>query len=134
MSRSCGECQACCYALPVYKSDADVDSGLPMSPARSLCPHQCEKGCAIYEDRPGPCATYSCMWLLGWAAEDDRPDKLGLIFECNTALPGVCMVNVVRPGALHETRAQTRLAQVRCQVERLVVETNGEWVEIEVTS
>jgi hypothetical protein len=51
-------------------------------PNYKTCEHLCAKGCAIYEQRPQVCRTWSCMWLLGYIDGDERrrPDRLGLIF------------------------------------------------------
>lgn len=52
--------------------------------AYSTCKNVCEKGCAIYADRPSECSGYSCLWLLdteGILRDEERPDKNGLLFE-----------------------------------------------------
>src|SRR3954453_4193121 len=69
--RQCGECTACCMVMGV----AEVPT-----PFYTPCPHQTEAGCAIYDKRPGPCRDFYCEWLVGGLTEDDRPDKLGLVF------------------------------------------------------
>ncbi len=71
--RECGECTACCTALGVTELQ---------KPQYTTCQHLCDKGCAIYEQRPHACRTWSCLWLLGYIAGDERrrPDRLGLIF------------------------------------------------------
>ena len=45
------------------------------------CNHLCEKGCDIYGKHPAECRDFRCLWLNGGLSEDERPDKLGLIFS-----------------------------------------------------
>ena len=70
--RSCGECQACCYAIGV------IELGKPFS---MRCEHQCNKGCAIYSRRPDSCEGYQCLWLSGIGSMGDRPDKSGFLLH-----------------------------------------------------
>ncbi len=76
--RTCGECTACCTNLGVQEIQ---------KPEFEQCRHVCERGCAIYPERPSACMGYECLWLLD--AEivdtDDRPDKLGVIFSPSTS-------------------------------------------------
>jgi hypothetical protein len=37
--------------------------------------------CSIYETRPEACRAYSCAWLHGLGAEQDRPDKCGILID-----------------------------------------------------
>lgn len=50
-------------------------------PKGQRCPHQCASGCAIYDRRPKECRVYTCSWLDGEGAEQDRPDRCGIFFE-----------------------------------------------------
>lgn len=78
MARSCGECTACCTVMAVPTIE---------KPAYTQCKNVCEKGCAIYMDRPGECSGYSCLWLIDTGEalrEEERPDKNGLIFEMSS--------------------------------------------------
>lgn len=97
-SRACGECRACCYVLGIKEL-------VPEKPAYQHCTHECDKGCAIYEKRPEPCAGYYCLWLMEGKEdlvaevtghlklpakgvpqllrEEERPDKIGIIFEAS---------------------------------------------------
>jgi hypothetical protein len=48
------------------------------------CEHECEEGCGIYAKRPKSCREFDCGWLQGltapgFAADDLRPDKTGLV-------------------------------------------------------
>jgi len=49
-------------------------------PAFSECAHECSSGCGAYAERPPSCRDFRCLWLDGHLTEDDRPDKLGVIF------------------------------------------------------
>jgi hypothetical protein len=91
--RQCGECTACCTVMGAKTIG---------KPYYCDCEHQ-GAGCAIYNDRPLECQAYACMW---WAAEfggipeEDRPDKLGLMFDVGPS-DGLLWLNVfeTRPGA-----------------------------------
>jgi hypothetical protein len=47
-------------------------------------PEVLEAGCKIYEKRPASCRTYSCLWLMGAATDDARPDLMGAILDAGT--------------------------------------------------
>jgi hypothetical protein len=68
------------------------------------CPHQCNKGCDIYDSRPSECASFKCQWLYGRLREQQRPDKLGLMFTVNVELEGkpTLLICETRKGAAEE--------------------------------
>jgi hypothetical protein len=104
--RQCGECTACCTVLGV----AEVPT-----PFYSLCPHQSATCCRIYDKRPGACRDFYCEWLVGALTEEDRPDKLGLVFVSTRAEVGgdnaaIVAAYEVRPGAGDTERARRVLA------------------------
>jgi hypothetical protein len=71
--RSCGSCTLCCktYAILELKK-----------PAGCWCPNAVKGGgCSIYVSRPRECAKFYCTWILGWFDENDRPDKIGVVFD-----------------------------------------------------
>ncbi len=72
--RQCGECQLCCRLLPVRELE---------KVANERCKHQrFRKGCAIYAERPLPCALWSCVWLINNDAADlIRPDKSHYVID-----------------------------------------------------
>jgi hypothetical protein len=69
--RTCGECQACCYATRIDELK---------KPAFQRCELQCDTGCSKYDGRPDECRNYKCTWLIGFSGADARPDKLGVMF------------------------------------------------------
>jgi hypothetical protein len=71
MTRTCGSCSLCCKLLSVEPLQ---------KPRNEWCKHACKGGgCRIYLDRPNPCKTFSCSWLLTPGIGDRfRPDKIGL--------------------------------------------------------
>ena len=77
--RQCGECTACCMVMGV----AEVPT-----PFYSACPRQTETGCGVYDKHPGACRDFYCEWLVGGLTEDDRPDKLGLVFVSTRTVDG----------------------------------------------
>ena len=55
MTRACGACSLCCKVMGVPEVKERHD----------WCPHADPgHGCKIYEERPAPCRTFSCRWLL----------------------------------------------------------------------
>ena len=93
-NRTCGSCTLCCKLMPVVEN-ADltlwdmvgemIGSGLLTmkeaattirdfnKPAGEKCPHQCSKGCRVYNQRPLACRFWSCSWL----SEQEGTGKLG---------------------------------------------------------
>lgn len=73
--RPCGDCFACCSAIGV----------LELSKAPGVaCDHLVHIGkgnhCGIYSGRPDSCRKFDCAWRQGHFSEDDRPDRVGLVF------------------------------------------------------
>lgn len=75
MSRTSGECSACCTVVGV--------DDLPTPKATwTRCDHeQAGGGCSIYAERPTPCRRYKCAWLIGLGTEAERPDRIGIIAD-----------------------------------------------------
>lgn len=79
MRRECGGCTACCYVIEVK----ELGKGF-----RKQCRHVVEgHGCGIWGGPGGPggqpvvCARYRCAWAMGFGAEEDRPDKSGVLID-----------------------------------------------------
>lgn len=49
-------------------------------PGLTKCQNQCAAGCAIYEARPKTCSEYICLWRAGLLEEDERPEKVKVIY------------------------------------------------------
>lgn len=102
--RVCGECQECCRVLAVVEV---------WKPKHRQCEHQCPTGCAIQDKKPETCKEYRCHWLQGkFGREDERPDKLGLIFDDQAYM--IVSAWETREGALNEDRVRyllTRMAK-----------------------
>ena len=110
--RSCGECQACCEALTIHPTNETGPDAPVLSRAFQRCQWQREGACAIYEQRPSPCAGYHCMYRLGFGDPAlDRPDRLGVVLE--GAENGWLFVIESRPGAYQEPRVQALMAALR---------------------
>ena len=62
--RECGECTECCVSASVEEINKPM--GVP-------CKNICSQGCAIYMDRPDACRFFSCQWLKGDFADNDKP-------------------------------------------------------------
>lgn len=98
MNRNCGGCTLCCKLMPVQAGADDtlwdwvpkmIERGLITvraaaetlrdfdKPAGEKCPHQCSKGCRVYERRPLACRFWSCAWVGGMIGTERlrRPDR-----------------------------------------------------------
>lgn len=66
--KSCGECGMCCKLLGIEAI---------AKPSGIWCPHfQRGRGCSVYADRPGACASFECLWLESERLDDAwRPDR-----------------------------------------------------------
>ncbi len=119
--RECGPCKACCTVVGVEEL---------AKPMRQPCQYECEAGCGIYEQRPGSCQTYSCMWLNGTLAGDTRrrPDVLGMIFdlrENNLGINIICAWEVWE-GAAEQPAVQFLMAKMSLMVAVLLRRFDGQ--------
>lgn len=85
MAGACGDCSLCCEVMRVSAPGWD-------KPPRQRCPHQCKRGCGIYEQRPENCEGFECLWLVSQHHPDGpdfalprdlRPDRCGVVIEPN---------------------------------------------------
>jgi len=100
MSRTCGECRACCIVLGF---EAREDES-PFRKAAGLpCPQLAACGCAIYAERPPVCRRFECGWLNAPNLPDElRPDRCGVLFCTNESALGpghAVYAYEMRPGA-----------------------------------
>jgi Fe-S-cluster containining protein len=80
-------------------------------------------GCAIYEKRPGGCHTFRCLWHLGILEDEDRPDKIGVMFDAGKDEIGLFFIGrEVAPGGIDHAR--TLLWELR-QIRRVFVIRHG---------
>ena len=125
-TRVCGPCDLCCTALGI---DEEEPGRLPIhKPARVPCQHLAiNGGCSIYHSdrKPLVCSAFRCGWLepgkREWLREDERPDRLGVIFAA--ARPGApferstgirpLVAYEVRPGALESWAVEKVLNRLR---------------------
>jgi hypothetical protein len=104
--RTCGECQACCVVVGVHELAKDV---------WQQCKHQCDKGCAIYSERPESCRRYVCLWRAELLrGEENRPDKLGVICDWSSYADEGDVVTVweVVDGAMEKEAVQQLLSRL----------------------
>jgi len=83
--RACGTCTACCVALA-------IDDGEIQKEAGERCSKLGDNGCSIYEQRPGSCSGYFCLWRSGLVDTQHRPDRVGVIFDVAELKPGEFVV------------------------------------------
>lgn len=114
--RICGECTACCIATAVE----------PLGkPCGERCSYLGERGCSVYADRPKEpkfrdCIRFDCLWIQGWAEEQDRPDRLGgVVFsgQPDPDLPGRVRIQIMEstPGLADSPRVQYIIQQILAQ-------------------
>jgi hypothetical protein len=96
--RECGDCTACCDGW-LWGKIGDSDTAKVFQPGRP-CHYKCEKGCAIYEERPNhPCKDYSCQWLLNKEIPEwFKPNISGVIISEKEWGPGKKYFEVVETG------------------------------------
>ena len=103
--RTCGECVVCCVypsinedglrkeALapcpnlwggfkltpPIMTAD-DKYPGMPLFTSEHYA-LPVNENCEIYNTRPECCSEYRCAWLEGYGSLNQRPDKVGVVFD-----------------------------------------------------
>lgn len=106
--RSCGACRACCKLpeIPEFGKPANVW-------CQHANPSPDGPGCRIYNERPEGCRRFACGWMQGIGGPDDRPDKLGVMWQRVTlgdGREGIAAVEMT-PRALESPRVQAYLRQ-----------------------
>jgi hypothetical protein len=77
-ARACGTCDLCCR-LPAIDWPEYPELH---KPAGAPCLHLVlGRGCAIHADRPMHCASFQCLWLMGFGPDSMRPDRIGGFFD-----------------------------------------------------
>lgn len=69
VTKSCGDCGLCCKLMGV--------EALEKKPG-DWCGHflKGKGGCGVYQDRPGACRSFTCMWLTSTRLDDAwKPNK-----------------------------------------------------------
>ena len=97
--RECEECEECCKTLAVK----DIGKS-KYSTCRYL--KGTSPGCQLHDtaDQPYACRTWQCLWKRGWLADDDRPDKTGIVSYFGGSPSGLSLymlesrVNTLTPG------------------------------------
>lgn len=57
-------------------------------------------GCRIHPDRPVHCASFQCLWLMGFGPEALRPDRIGGYFDATDAGLLILLADKDRPDPL----------------------------------
>src|SRR5210317_1661780 len=78
--RRCGTCNECCIQPRIV--ELHKSAGKP-------CKNLKNKRCSIYEDRPGQCKEFSCLWLDGHMPKSQKPSKTKVLAWHND---GFCSV------------------------------------------
>lgn len=81
----CGSCCACCTILGIEELDKPPNEDCRHLVSLDVAPEPPKGGCCTaYDDRPGACRTFECLWLRGVFGGQNphhRPDRLGLMFN-----------------------------------------------------
>jgi hypothetical protein len=76
--RACGACDLCCR-LPAIDWPEFPEL---RKPADARCRHlDAGVGCRIHASRPMHCASFHCLWLMGFGGDDLKPDRIGGYFD-----------------------------------------------------
>jgi Fe-S-cluster containining protein len=104
LTRECGACSLCCTVLRVDEL---------RKLGGTACVHQrAGGGCGIYQQRPGICRAYRCLWLGGGLRDEDRPDALGAVLDLVAQGGSVWLeIREARPGAFERSARLRELAQ-----------------------
>ena len=108
----CGNCRLCCKLFRIEEPEL-------VKPCHEWCKHSCDKGCAIYDERPETCRKFSCWWLAGDYPEKYRPDKVGVVVGQDTATDetGESVLSVVAyqqyPGAAMRKKTLPLLSAIK---------------------
>jgi hypothetical protein len=71
VDRTCGTCSLCCKVLEIPEL---------AKPKGCWCVHVTERGCGIYQDRPGVCRRFICAWLADGKLPDAwKPSLCGMV-------------------------------------------------------
>ncbi len=76
--RSCGPCDLCCKLPSIdWPEYPELHK-----PADTFCKHCIPAtGCAIHATRPMHCASFQCLWLMGFGSDELKPDRIGGFFD-----------------------------------------------------
>jgi hypothetical protein len=76
--RACGPCDLCCRLPSIdWPEYPELHK-----PADAHCKHLIAgTGCRIHPDRPMHCASFQCLWLMGFGPDELRPDRIGGFFD-----------------------------------------------------
>jgi hypothetical protein len=115
-TRPCDGCTECCSVFGVDEIEKD-----PWIP----CDQLSHEGCSIYETRPKQCRGFHCLWQSGVGTQDDRPDRLGVIYAATNGRTDFTRQQEIQayeiePGAFDEPRV-VKLSQRFVDKGRLVI-------------
>jgi len=106
--RDCGDCRVCCRLPDIPELN---------KPVNTWCRHadldRPGGGCTIYDKRPSTCREYECAWLSGLGDEQDRPDRLGVMYQpvdMPDGSQGLAAVEAI-DGAFERPRVRAQLAR-----------------------
>lgn len=131
LGRECGDCRLCCKVVNV--EEVEDRDGVKTTTMRKKpgpwCKHACDKGCGIYETRPGACSGYRCLWLEGCLPDEYQPIKIGVVVHAEVVeeMNGpVWHVMEKRDGQVKKNRKAARLvAALVAQAQFPVVVLHG---------
>lgn len=132
-SRVCGECIACCVYLrinaPALKKQGmehcpHLRLSEPVRPDVAQYSTDEPQPCRIYENRPEVCGGYSCLWRLGHGADDDRPDRSGMLCDTLHSIEGAAECKPLGPDFENQERAVGAILRICRSTGRVGMVTN----------
>ncbi len=116
--RKCGTCSACCTTHGVTELE---------KPPATPCEKLCEKGCSIYGQHPQSCQDFKCLWLQGAFEGWQRPDRLGIVFDCTESNNDVIsmVARECRKGAFWEPAGREVLNAYATRVPIVMFKVDG---------
>jgi hypothetical protein len=78
--RACGPCDLCCRLPSIDWAEYPELRKPPDAPCLHL---DVGVGCRIHPDRPIHCASFQCLWLMGFGPDELRPDTIGGFFDAS---------------------------------------------------
>jgi hypothetical protein len=114
--RGCAGCTICCTApaiTPDQLNDPAELALVPLKPAGEKCKH-CKSGAgrAVYDQRPGICRGYLCLWASGVPVA--WPEITGM---CWTLQPDLMTGGVLAVGHCNDAEAAARDVDIRREIE-----------------
>ena len=144
MSRSCGECVACCVYYNIKTPHLHKEAFTPCEllaappemeeePTPGRYTSTTDKNCTVHKDKsikPKICDDFNCYWLLGNGADEDRPDKIGIIIDRSKQIENAHEAKPLWKGACDTPEGKAMLERMSKQLGTPIIVLN--WGEMKI--